>query len=203
MQYTFIVLGMQYAQCVFILYSNYKNIVRVCVKGQQDNPLTIRMLQCQLSCNNLYTSHWKERNYLSRMNQDHFAQFSTWNWNPWCTGWKKWFPKNENLLETTRNHNNSTGSFPIVSISGKPLCGFPLGFHTCKQSTRGFHLDSLHWKLLGNLTSGFHKFPHLGKQSTRGYNHISMYWKLWGNLTGGFHHFHTSKQSNVSPSMGN
>ena len=38
---------------------------------------------------------------------------------------------------------------------------FPLGFHTWKQSTWRFHLDSLHWKLGGNLTSGFHEFPQL------------------------------------------
>ena len=38
------------------------------------------------------------------------------------TGWKKRFPKNGNLLETTRNRDIS--SFPVVSIFGKPLCGF-------------------------------------------------------------------------------
>ena len=60
------------------------------------------------------------------------------------TGWKRRFPKIGNLLETTRNRDNS--SFPVVSIFGKPLW-FPLGFHTWKQSTRGFHLVFSHWKL--------------------------------------------------------
>ena len=38
---------------------------------------------------------------------------------------------------------------------------FLLGFLTWKQSTQRFHLDFLHWKLGGNLTSSFHEIPHL------------------------------------------
>ena len=101
------------------------------------------------------------------------------------TGWKKRFSKNGYLLETIRNRDIS--SFSLVSISGTPMW-FPLDFHTLKQSTRGFHLDSLNLKLGGNLTSGLHEFPHQETVNPRIPPRF-LALETSGNLTGGFHEF--------------
>ena len=61
-----------------------------------------------------------------------------------------------------RHHKKSY--FPVVSIYGQPppSVKFPLRFHTCKHSKQIPVNEKKVWKLLGNLTGGFHEFPHLG-----------------------------------------
>ena len=98
--------------------------------------------------------------------------------------------------------------FPIMGTLWKPLKSwhqkfprsfhfeetpmwFPLGFHTWKQSTRGFHLDSLNWKLGGNLTSGFPEFPHLETVNPR----IPPRFLVFETLQVVYTSFHTWKQS--------
>ena len=58
---------------------------------------------------------------------------------------KKRFPKNGNLLETTRNREIS--SFPVVSFFGKPLCCFNQLF-TARNSRLD---DSAYMPCIGNL----------------------------------------------------
>ena len=86
-----------------------------------------------------------------------------------------------------------------ILFRGNPYVILSLSFHTWKQSTRGFHLDSLHQKLGGNLTSGFHEFPHLETINPRiPPRDRFLELETSENLTGGFHNTNPSDKKSVA-----
>ena len=56
--------------------------------------------------------------------------------------------------------------FPALETLGKPHRWFPR-VSTPGNSQPEDSISSLHWKLLGNLISGFHEFSHLGTVNPR------------------------------------
>ena len=85
-----------------------------------------------------------------------------------------------------RHHKKSY--FPVVSIYGQPppSVKFPLRFHTCKHSKQIPVNEKKVWKLLGNLTGGFHEFPHLETVNPR-ITPCFLALSTSGNLISGFH----------------
>ena len=86
-----------------------------------------------------------------------------------------------------------SAEFPF---QGNPMW-FPLGFYTWKQSIRGFHRDSLHYKLGGKLNSQVVSTSfHTWKQSTRKFPFVSLE-KPHRKFPGGTS-FHTRKQLDLN-----